>query len=200
MDILERLENAKGSADRFGDIDVVPFRFAKELLDEVYRKCVQDQSIKETSEMGMENRFTDNGDGTVTDNLTGLIWLKNANAFGLRTWEQALADANALASGSAGLTDGSKASDWRLPNVNELESLIDCAYYGPALSSASGKSKWTSGDAFIGVQSLSYWSGTTCSDDSSYAWDVDMGGGFVSIGDKTSTYYVWPVRSCNESL
>ena len=62
-------------------------------------------------------RFKDNGNGTVTDNLTRLIWLKNANAFGLRTWEQALSDANALASGSAGLTDGSKAGDWRLPKT-----------------------------------------------------------------------------------
>ena len=37
-------------------------------------------------------RFTDNGDGTVTDNLTGLIWLKNANCFGTRTWATALSD------------------------------------------------------------------------------------------------------------
>ena len=88
-------------------------------------------------------RFKDKGNGTVTDNLTKLIWLKNANAFGLRTWEQALSDANTLASGSAGLTDGSKAGDWRLPNVKELQSLIDFAYFNPALSSASGKSQWT---------------------------------------------------------
>ena len=107
-------------------------------------------------------RFTDKGNGTVTDNLTRLIWLKNANAFGLRTWEQALSDANTLASGSAGLTDGSKAGDWRLPNVKELHSLIDFAYYGPALSSASGTSQWTNGNAFSGMQSFFYyWSSTT---------------------------------------
>lgn len=40
-------------------------------------------------------RFTNNGDGTVTDNLTGLIWLTNADCFGTRTWTQALADAQA---------------------------------------------------------------------------------------------------------
>ena len=38
-------------------------------------------------------RFTDNNNGTVTDNLTGLMWLKDANCFGLRTWAQALSDA-----------------------------------------------------------------------------------------------------------
>ena len=42
-------------------------------------------------------RFTDNNNGTVTDNLTGLIWMKNANAFGLKTWAEALTIANSLA-------------------------------------------------------------------------------------------------------
>jgi len=87
-------------------------------------------------------RFTDMGNGAVKDNLTRLIWLKNANAFGLRRWDQALSDANTLASGSSDLTDGSKAGDWRLPNVKELQSLIDFAYINPALSSASGTSQW----------------------------------------------------------
>jgi len=66
-------------------------------------------------------RFTDNGNGTITDNLTGLIWLKNANCFGTQTWAQALTDANRLANGACGLTDGSVAGDWRLPNVRELD-------------------------------------------------------------------------------
>src|SRR3972149_36973 len=101
-------------------------------------------------------RFTDGGNGAVTDNLTKLIWLKNANAFGGRTWEQALSDANTLSSGSAGLTGGSVGGDWRLPNVKELQSLIDFGYHNPALSSASGTRKWTSGNAFIGVQPFPY--------------------------------------------
>ena len=140
-------------------------------------------------------RFKDNGDGTVKDNLTGLIWLKNADAFGWRTWEQALADSNTLASGSAGLSDGSKAGDWRLPNRNELLSLIDVAYYAPALSSASGKSQWASGDAFDDVQSNYYWSSSTNSHDSTYAWYVHLAGGHVYVEVKTASYYVWPVRS-----
>ena len=71
-------------------------------------------------------RFSDNGNGTVTDNITGLIWLKNANCFGSRTWNHALADANGLNSGDCGLTDGSSAGDWRLPNYNELFSFGKC--------------------------------------------------------------------------
>jgi hypothetical protein len=71
-------------------------------------------------------RFTDNNNGTVTDNLTGLIWMKNANAFGMRTWAQALSDANGLHDdGINDLKDGSQAGDWRLPNRKELESLVD---------------------------------------------------------------------------
>ena len=56
-------------------------------------------------------RFTDNEDGTVTDNLTGLLWLKNANCFGSTTWSQAVSYCNGLASGSCGLTDDSDAGD-----------------------------------------------------------------------------------------
>jgi hypothetical protein len=92
-------------------------------------------------------RFTDHGDGTVTDNLTGLIWLKNANCFGRRTWNQALSECNNLANGSCGLTDGSSAGDWRLPNVRELQSLVDYSRYDPALPA---------GHPFSNVQSTYY--------------------------------------------
>ena len=78
-------------------------------------------------------RFTDNGDGTVTDNCTGLIWLKNANCFEPTEWSVALTDCNDLADGICGLTDGSVVGDWRLPNVKELLSLIDYANNFPAL-------------------------------------------------------------------
>ena len=65
--------------------------------------------------MGVEwpnPRFTDNLDGTATDNLTGLIWLKDANCFGPRTWSDALSVCNGLADGSCWLTDGSDAGDF----------------------------------------------------------------------------------------
>ena len=70
-------------------------------------------------------RFTDNGDGTVTDNLTRLTWLKDAGCLGQQTWADALPLANTLADGNVacGLADGSAEGDWRLPNRNELASL-----------------------------------------------------------------------------
>ena len=61
----------------------------------------------------------------VTDNLTGLIWLKNARCVGGTDWENALTWCNTLASGSCNLSDGSSAGEWRLPNINEFSSLFD---------------------------------------------------------------------------
>jgi hypothetical protein len=131
-------------------------------------------------------RFTDNLNGTVTDNLTGLIWLKNANCFGSPDWATALTDANGLASLSCGLTDGSFAGYWRLPNVRELQSLID---YGRSILPAL-----PSGHPFIGVQLYEYWTSTTLAGSTSSAWYVGLHSGSVGYDGKSHTYYVWPVR------
>lgn len=129
-------------------------------------------------------RFIDNGNGTVTDKLTDLIWLKNTNAFGTRTWAQALSDANLLASGSAGLTDGSKAGDWRLPNVRELRSLADYGRYGPALPADH---------PFTGMQ-IYYWSSTTRTNSTTAAWQLNLQDGGISGAGKTGVASVWCVR------
>jgi len=140
-------------------------------------------------------RFTDNGDGTVTDNLTGLIWLKNANCFGQKNWAAAVWDCYVLlADGQCGLTDGSIAGDWRIPNVRELHSLIHYGVYGPALCNTAGSGKWTEGDPFTGVQPDFYWSSSTYAGYTNYAWFVDVCTGYVSHDGKASSYYVWPVR------
>ncbi|MDZ7744707.1 MAG: DUF1566 domain-containing protein [Candidatus Saccharibacteria bacterium] len=129
-------------------------------------------------------RFTDNNDGTVTDNLTGLIWLKNANCFDSRTWEQALSDANTLASGTCGLSDGSISGDWRLSNRKEVLSLID---YQQAFASLP------IGHPFTSVTNNTYWTSTTRLYDESTAWTVHLAGS-SSHGAKTDTHYLWPVR------
>ena len=131
-------------------------------------------------------RFTDNGNGTVTDNLTNLVWLKNANCDGTKTWTNALAFANGLTNGQCGLTDGSAAGDWWLPNRRELFSLIDDSQVNPALPS---------GHPFTGVQSSFYWSSTAYADNADYAWFVSMLHGYVSTYGKSSALHVWPVRA-----
>ena len=143
-----------------------------------------------------EPRFTDNGNGTITDNLTGLIWLKNANCFGERTWQEALDDCEDLSAGYCGLTDGSSTDDWRLPNRFELESLLVMNYAAPALSNTAGTGKWTAGNPFNNVLIAdSYWTSTTLTNNSDYAWFVNTFIGHVdAISKGMDFFYVWPVR------
>ena len=138
-------------------------------------------------------RFTDNGDGTVTDNLTGLIWTKDGNAPGssacspatTKTWQGALDYVACLNTNSyLGYTD------WRLPNVNELKSLVHAGQ--------SSISAWLNTQGFNNVQSSYYWSSTSGAGYTYYAdgaWVVSMWSGGMVSSSKTSYYYVWPVRS-----
>ena len=70
-------------------------------------------------------RMLDNGNGTVTDTVTGLVWLKQADCIHLQ-WLGAVAQQTA-GHGQCGLTDGSTAGSWRMPNRNEMQSLSDRA-------------------------------------------------------------------------
>lgn len=135
-------------------------------------------------------RFTDNGDGTVTDALTGLIWLKDLNCFGSRTWETALNDCNTLNSNECGLTDGTREGDWRLPNIRELQSLIDYGQNTPALPSGYY-------NYFTSALRLSYWSSTTYADGTGNAWYIRAEEGYAYFDGKTSYHHVWPVRGGN---
>jgi hypothetical protein len=139
-------------------------------------------------------RFTDNQDGTVTDRLTGLIWLRNANCLGQRTWYQAVASASALGSGSCGLTDGSAPGDWRLPNIKELQSLVNWAYANPALSNAAGTARLGEGDPFSLVQGDGYWSSTSKVDVPLTAWRLLMNVGATTLSPKDTVSPLWPVR------
>ena len=150
-------------------------------------------------------RFTNNHDGTVTDRKTGLIWLANADAFGKIPRAQALAQCANLASGARGLTDGSTAGQWRVPNIEELRSLCNYGYAQPAFTNDKGDAQWTAAGvgkecSFANVQSEVYWSSTymyirpTSSD---YAVFVNLDLGAVGIElPRGSDYvmHVWPVR------
>jgi hypothetical protein len=140
-------------------------------------------------------RFVDNANGTVTDNLTDLIWLQDANCVTFfssdnteqnsRSWNTALTATNSLANGYCGLSDGSNAGDWRLPDIKELQSLIDCGRHSPALPS---------NHPFTGVQNSSYWSSTTIAYSTTSSWYMNIGAGGMGSAGKGSTLRVWPVR------
>ena len=131
-------------------------------------------------------RFADIGNGAVSDNLTGLTWLKNANCFEGKDWGGALTAAATLATGACGLADGSMVGDWRLPNINELWSLVDFGRSSPALPA---------GHPFTAVQANGYWSSSTSANFSTRAWYVNMNVGGMDLNGKTYDGYVWPVRS-----
>lgn len=140
------------------------------------------------------SRFTNNSDGTVTDNLTGLIWLQNANcANATRNWENALTDVTSLNSAgtmnnnNCGDTSNSSSHqvDWRLPNLLEMQSLIDYGQYEPALPS---------GYPFSNAVNDFYWTSTTRAIKTESAWLLGVGNGFVRGNPKSYKYYVWPVR------
>lgn len=134
-------------------------------------------------------RFVDNGDGTITDNIAGLIWLKNANCFGKENWKTAISDAKSLASGLCGLTDGSVAGDWHLPEKSELESFVNVA--------ASDLARWLNNHGFANVESDWYWSSTVIRNPSGGeggAWIVNMGNGRMGYGVESDAKHVLPVR------
>ena len=121
--------------------------------------------------------FTDNGDGTITDTSTGLVWDKcsrgqvwdNTTPPGTctgtastHTWAAALAQATA-----ANAASHRGQADWRLPNRTELESLVQIDAASPAID----------GTYFPGTPSSWYWTSTTYAPYPANAWDVnfDMG-------------------------
>jgi hypothetical protein len=144
-------------------------------------------------------RFTDNGDGTVTDNLTQLIWLKNADCFGLKDWYTAIEDCNTLDNGECGLSDCSVEGDWRLPNIKEFQSLFHYGYSQPALPNTDGTSKWSEGDPFNSVMiDLAYWTSNTNIGSNNDAKPVFLiNGSCGSNTYKTQLLHVWAVRGGN---
>ncbi|MCB2181065.1 MAG: DUF1566 domain-containing protein [Desulfobulbaceae bacterium] len=132
--------------------------------------------------------FVDNGDGTVTDINTGLTWLQSS--LGPFTWQQALAEAERLVQGEK--------TDWRLPNRNELQSIVFYSRHTPAIDNT----------VFDNTQSSGYWTSTTNRANPAAAWLVNFQYGNVTYDTKTKGFYIRPVHGgdvtpsgqCNSSL
>lgn len=132
--------------------------------------------VKTASATQRVEHFTDNGDGTITDNVTGLMWQKTPLRDSV-PWETALTRAEDLVLGAH--------DDWRLPNLKELGSLVDITRNAPAVHSM-----------FSAMQSLRYWTSTAQFKQTANAWFVDFqNSGLTSYAAKVRSYPIICVRS-----
>ncbi|MDD4554780.1 MAG: DUF1566 domain-containing protein [Bacteroidales bacterium] len=133
------------------------------------------RAVRNVSQGSTPERFIDQGDGTVADNLIGLVWQK-VRPSNLMTWEAALQYAGSLDLGGK--------SDWRLPNVKEQQSLNDPTLTHPSFNNGF----------FSGIIESNFWSSTTLQNTPSKAWDINVDYGIVSYNDKTIVEQVLLVR------
>lgn len=115
------------------------------------------------AQYGPFDNFSDNSNGTVTDAVTGLMWQHGET--GSTSWYSALSSCSTLSFGGY--------SDWRLPNIKELESLTDDGRYDPAIDTKH----------FPDSNGSSCWSSTSYADYPGFAWYVSMGSGGVNYTD-----------------
>ena len=147
-------------------------------------------------------RYVDCGNGTVTDMVTGLIWLKDAGCLGSLYYAEANDAASGLQSGACGLTDNSSPGDWRLPTRAEWQETVaravalGCtAANAPSLTNRVGVACYQVGpQQFIGVQAASYWTSATRAENVSTAYHMNLILGLLQDVDKQIPLRVWPVR------
>jgi hypothetical protein len=128
-----------------------------------------------TAPVMVPNHYSDNGNGSITDNLTQLVWQKVPFADSL-SWEQALSYADTLTLAGS--------SDWRLPNIKELQSINDEKRINPSLN-----------NTFFNVSAPGkYWSSTTLPNQTTKAWYLNTQFGITTYDQKTVKHYILCVR------
>lgn len=160
---------------------------------------------------GLARAYVDNGDGTVTDTSTGLTWEKLSqddtihsvhpllgavSGFGF-TWTDAVTIKIATLNGDAFAGH----TDWRLPNANELQSLIDYGRVLPAIDPAFNANCVENCTVLTCSCTRTwfdewYWTATSFADPMfpDAAWVVDFDGGHLFLAAKHDTAYVRAVR------
>lgn len=149
---------------------------------------------------GANLAYVDNGDGTVTDINTGLVWEKLGDDGLVHDWDPRVLWANAFAHVNA--LNGANFTghnDWRLPNVRELESLIDFGVNPPAVLTSVFNTNCFGGCSSITQCSCTapagYWSSTTTRTLPTAAYVVDFSDGHVTVADKDAPANTFAVRA-----
>lgn len=125
--------------------------------------------------ISIPQHFTDNSDGTITDNLTNLTW-QQLPFNDTMSWENGLLYADTF---SLGLY-----TDWRLPNIKEIHSLNDESLINPSVSTTF----------FPNIGIKKYWSSTTLINPQPKAWFFDTHFGITTYASKTTRLNVLLVR------
>jgi hypothetical protein len=161
-----------------------------------------------TLRFGEALRFVDDGNGTVRDLNTGLMWEKKSDDGGLHdkdntyVWSNLdlapeetiwdwLQDVNV--EGGTGLAGY---ADWRIPHVKELQSIADFEEFDPAVG-ATFDGGCVPGCTTIDCScttNFNYWTSTTSASSASFAWVVNFGSGAVDFNSKDSGRFVRAVR------
>jgi len=145
-------------------------------------------------------RYKDLGNGAILDRNTLLIWEKKSDDDSIHDKDTQYNWANAFAVHVAGLNTApcfAGHCDWRLPNVKELQSIVNYENDNPAVSSefntlcAAACTVLTC--SCTGTASL-YWSSSTFANGPAFAWFVDFFFGNVNASDKSSGVFVRAVR------
>lgn len=129
-------------------------------------------------------RFYDNGDGTVTDTMTGLMWEQSPSS-PADTWDASLG--YAASKGTGGYFD------WRMPNRNELRSLIN-------YQTGTQLSVRLNSQGFAAIQNAIYWTSTTDRFVTASAFTFNMQYGDASARPKGDSYLLWAVRGDSTSI
>ena len=149
--------------------------------------------------------YRDNGDGTITDLNTQLMWEKKSRDGGLHdvglafAWSSAFTEtlwdwvAQVNAENGVGFAGY---NDWRIPNEKELQSIVDYGTHYPAVNAVFNDG----GTGPCTVLTCSriipsgYWTATTFAVDTTKAWDVDFDSAGLGIDNKFEAYFVRAVR------
>jgi hypothetical protein len=164
--------NSGGGVGNHGKAETIGAGGSKRYHVRAVRDPVAPQSL--------ENQFTDNGNGTITDHLTGLVWQKKPAEEALN-WEKSLIYAESLALGGF--------RDWRLPNIKELRSISEESKSNPSVDT----------NYFTIAGAKKFWASTTLPNQAARAWYWDTQYGITSHADKTAGHLVLAVRGGNEN-